>query len=71
MERYGRIIGYQFGEDAGGNVRIYNGTYINKETGKKMYSFIYYNRAGKQVDYEMLDYQRFRAIIDCYDWPKR
>lgn len=69
-EKYYRLIGYNFGADKNGNDRIYNGGYWT-ENGKKQYEFLYYDREGNLVSYEITDYKGFREIIDQYDWPKR
>ena len=70
-ETYSRLIGYNFGSDAQGHDRIYNGAYWDPDTGKKQYEFIYCDRSGKVVAQEIMNYKNFRAIIDQYDWPRR
>lgn len=70
-EPYGRLIGYNFGSDAAGHDRIYNGGCWDEKTGKKQYEFLYYDRSGQLVDHEITDYKGFREIIDQYDWPRK
>ena len=70
-ETYSRIIGYNFGTDKDGNDCIYNGSYMNTDTGKKQYEFLYYDRSGNVVAQFLTDYKGFREIIDKFDWPKR
>lgn len=70
-ETYSRIIGYNFGTDAEGHDCIYNGSYMDTDTGKKQYEFLYYDKSGNVVEQYLTDYKGFREIIDKYDWPKR
>lgn len=70
-ETYSRIIGYNFGTDEKGNDQIYNGSYLDTDTGKKQYEFLYFDRSGNCVGQYLTDYKGFREIIDCYDWPKK
>ena len=70
-ETYSRIIGYNFGTDEQGNDCIYNGSYMDTDTGKKQYEFLYFDRSGKCVGQYLTDYKGFREIIDKYDWPRK
>lgn len=69
LEKYSRIIGYNFGADGAGNNRIYEGTFRAKD-GRLGYVFGYYDRAGKRIYTEVLTYAGFRSVIDSYAWPR-
>lgn len=70
-ETYSRLIGYNFGSDSKGHDRIYNGGYWDTETGKKQYMFVYVDKSGEILSFEMMDYKGFRSIIDAYDYPRK
>ena len=69
LEKYGRLIGYNFGADDAGNDRVYLGNFRGG-SGRLVYLFGYYDRAGRLVYSECASYSAFRAIIDGYAWPK-